>query len=188
MRIAGFVLAGGRSLRMGRDKALLDLNGETLVQRGLRSLGEVCDEVAIAGGREELRRFGRLIPDEAGDRGPLGGIVAALDQTVFEWNLFLAVDVPFVPRMVWDRLIAVAERGGTIGVMARAGGQVQPLCAIYSRGATPVLREELKAGRWKVTAALAAAGPVEHVDFEEAEWFRNVNTPDEFAFVRGQSR
>ncbi len=112
--MGGFVLAGGRSTRMGRDKALLELEGETLVARGLRTLGEVCAEVAIAGGAEELRRFGRVIPDGLPGCGPLGGIVAALEQTLFEWNLFLAVDVPFVPRAVWARLIEAArESAGT---------------------------------------------------------------------------
>jgi molybdopterin-guanine dinucleotide biosynthesis protein A len=110
MKTAGYVLAGGRSTRMGRDKALLILDGETLVQRALRTLAEVCDEVAIAGGAPHLAQFGRLIPDPIPDSGPLAGIVAALEQSTHEWNLFLAVDVPFVPREAWLQILAVASQ------------------------------------------------------------------------------
>ena len=180
MEAAGFVLAGGKSLRMGRDKARLVLDGLTLVERALRSLHTVCTQVAIAGGDERLAHFGRVVPDEHPGCGPLGGIVAALEQSACEWNLFVPVDVPYAPEQVWRALLSRAAEGGAVCVMAR-GAYVQPLCAAYAKTAAPTLRRELQAGRWKVTAAIAAAGPVAYVDFAEENWFRNVNTPQEFA-------
>jgi molybdopterin-guanine dinucleotide biosynthesis protein A len=178
---AGFVLAGGRSTRMGQDKALLTLGGEPLVKRGVRKLSKVCAEVAIAGGAENLTQFGRVIPDESAGCGPLGGIVAALEQSSFEWNLFLAVDAPFVPVSVLKALLFMAAGSPGVCVMARTEGMMQPLCAVYSREALAVLRQELAAGRWKVTRAIEAAGPVKVIDFDEASWFTNLNTPEEFA-------
>jgi len=165
---------------MGRDKALLELGGETLVARALRTMGEVCDEVAIAGGAQELRRFGRVIPDRVADSGPLAGIVAALDWTSTEWNVFLAVDVPFVPREAWVRLIAAAVSSEAICTMARVAGEPQPLCAVYRRSAAERLCHELETGRLKVLHAVQAAGAVEYVDFVNISWFRNFNTPMEF--------
>src|SRR5260370_33366300 len=97
VRAAGFVLAGGRSSRMGQDKALLTLGGEALVKRGVRKLSEVCAEVSISGGTEDLTRFGNVIPDKNPGCGPLGGIVAALARISFEWTLLLTVYAPFVP-------------------------------------------------------------------------------------------
>jgi molybdenum cofactor guanylyltransferase len=181
VKATGFLLCGGRSSRMGTDKALLLLNGEPLVQRGLRTLREVCTEVAIAGAAQDLRRFGRVIPDEVADCGPLGGIVSAMVQSSSEWNLFLSVDSPFVPVAALIRLLSMAGDSASIGVMARTAGVLQPLCAVYSRKALPILREELAAGRWKVTQAIATAGQYKIVDFEEESWFRNLNTPEEFA-------
>ena len=177
----GFVLAGGRSTRMGQDKALLTLGGEPLVKRAVRKLSKVCAEVAIAGGAENLTQFGRVIPDESAGCGPLGGIVAALEQSSFEWNLFLAVDAPFVPVSVLKALLFMAARSPSVCVMARSQGVMQPLCAVYSRQALAVLRQELVAGRWKVTRAIEAAGPVKVVDFDERSWFANLDTPEEFA-------
>jgi molybdenum cofactor guanylyltransferase len=179
VRAAGFVLAGGRSSRMGKDKALLTLGGEPLVKRAVRKLGKVCSEVAIAGGTRELMQFGRVVPDESAGCGPLGGIVAALGQSSFEWNLFLPVDAPFVPVSTLNALLLMAKSSG-MGVMARAEGVMQPLCAVYSRQSLGVLQQELAAGRWKVTRAIEAAGPINVMDFEDASWFVNLNTPEEF--------
>ena len=163
---------------MGRDKALLDWNGETLIELALRKLGAVCGDVAIAGGSPELARFGRVIADPTPGLGPLSGIVAALEQSSFERNLFLAVDMPFVPDAVL--LSLVAGSGAEMVLLARADGYLQPLCGVYSRRALPALRAELMAGRLKLKDAALATGSVAYVDFDELDWFRNLNTPDEF--------
>ena len=168
---------------MGRDKALLELDGETLIELALRKLVAVCAEVAIAGGSAELERFGWVIADGTPGRGPLGGIVAALEQSVFECNLFLAVDMPFVPVEALRALVAVAG-GAEMVVLAQAEGYIQPLCGVYSRRALPLLRNELAAGRLKMKNAVAATGAVAYVQFAELGWFRNLNTPEEFRAAR----
>ena len=178
---AGFLLAGGRSSRMGRDKALLTLGGEPLVKIGLEKLKAVCDVVAIAGGTAELARFGWVVPDNRPGCGPLGGIVSALQQSLFEWNLFLPVDAPFVPIACLKSLLIMATGSSSVCVMARVEGQAQPLCAVYSRSAVEVLDRELNEGRWKVAEAIEAAGQVKVLDFKESGWFANLNTPEEFA-------
>ena len=150
-----------------------------LIEHALQKLHTVCDSVAIAGGSPELARFGRVISDERPAQGPLGGIVAALEQSAYEWNVFLAVDMPFVPETVLRGLVASAGGHATV-VLARTEGHVQPLCGVYSRRALPVLRAELGAARLKVKDAVAATGRVAYVDFEELGWFRNLNTPEEF--------
>ena len=170
---------------MGRDKAWLELEGRPLVQWGLDSLRAVCASVAIAGGAPELSRFGTVIPDVAPGSGPLSGIVSGLEWSGFEWNLFLAVDVPFVPALVWEALFEQAAQGDSVVVMARVDGKRQPLCAAYARRAAGALRGELEAGRLKVVDAVEAAGGVAYVDFGESQWFENFNTPEEFGRVAG---
>ncbi len=180
--LAGFVLAGGRSSRMGQDKALLLLDGATLVERALEKMKTVCASVAIAGGGEALASFGRVVPDSVPGCGPLGGIVAALESTEFEWSLFLPVDVPLLTvdflREFGRRCLA----SSAIAVMPQIGGRAEPICAGYSRRALPGLRQALEAGRFKVTAAAAASGLVDYVEIVDAAgMFVNVNTPEEFA-------
>jgi molybdenum cofactor guanylyltransferase len=166
---------------MGRDKSLLTLGGEPLVKIGLEKLRVVCDEVAIAGGTEDLMHFGRVISDKHAGCGPLGGIVSALEQSSREWNLFLPVDAPFVPIACLKSLLLMAAGFPGVCVMARVDGRAQPLCAVYARSALGVLERELNEGRWKVAEAIEAAGQVKLLDFEDAGWFANLNTPEEFA-------
>ena len=168
---------------MGRDKALLEWNGETLTERALRKLKAVCGDVAIAGGSPELARFGRVIADPTSGLGPLAGIVAALEQTSSDRNLFLAVDMPFVPVAVLESLVSGSET--EMVLLAKADGYVQPLCGIYSRAALPVLRGELEARRLKLKDAGLATGSVGYVEFAELAWFENVNTPDDFLTAFG---
>lgn len=182
--VAGFVLAGGRSSRMGRDKVLLEFGGELLIERALKKLRAVCASVAIAGGGEELTAFGQVVPDEVPGCGPLGGIVAALETSEFEWGLFLPVDVPLVPMSFVLGLAGRCLASDAVAVMPRVKGRVEPLCAGYSRKALAGLREELAGGRLKVTEAVRSTGRVEYFDAEEApERFANVNTPEEFALA-----
>ena len=185
---AGFVLAGGKSSRMGRDKALLMLNGEPLIAHALRSLGAVCAEVAIAGATSDLAPYGRVIRDLTPGSGPLSGVVSALNQTMYDWNLFLAVDVPAVPATVWQQILAVAATGASPTVMASSGGFVHPLCAAFHRSTLQHLSREHEAGRYKLKLAAAAAGPVTYVTFLQHDWFRNINTPEEFAEISQDSR
>ncbi len=168
---------------MGRDKALLEMNGETLIELALRKLKTVCRDVAIAGGSPDLARFGRVVPDETPGCGPLGGIVAALGQSGFDRNLFLAVDMPFVPVEALESLVAAG--GAEMVLLAQSDGYVQPLCGIYSGRALPVLREELLAGRLKLKDAVVATGAVAYVQFAELDWFQNLNTPDDFRAATG---
>ena len=169
---------------MGSDKALLKLDGETLIERALGKLVRVCAEVAIAGGGSELARFGRVIPDQTPGLGPLGGIVAALEQSPYEWNLFLGVDMPFVPEAALRALCAAAG-GEEMVVLAQADGYIQPLCGIYSRGALPVLRRELEKGHLKLKDAASATGHCAYLRVGTEEWFRNLNTPDDFRAASG---
>jgi molybdopterin-guanine dinucleotide biosynthesis protein A len=183
----GFLLAGGRSSRMGREKALLELDGKTLVEIGLEKLKKVCREVKLVGDNPGLACFGvGAVPDTMTGCGPLGGIVAGLEQSAAELNLFLAVDVPFVPAALLQQLLFAASAEDVVCVMVESCGQPQPLIAVYRRSALPTLRGELEAGRWKVMSAIKAAGDVRYLKSAEEAWFRNLNTPEQFAAASGR--
>ena len=98
-----FVLTGGRSSRMGSDKALLSWAGETLIQRTLAIARQACRQVFICGARELYGKFGEVLEDAAPGHGPLSGIQAALHATETELNLILSVDLPLMTAefLVW---------------------------------------------------------------------------------------
>jgi len=191
--ITAFVLAGGKSSRMGSDKAFLRLQEETLLTRALKVAGSVAKEVRIVGDGNKFAAFGRVVEDRYRDRGPLGGIHAALSITTTELNLILAVDLPFVvPKFLKYLLVRARESGATVTV-PRAGSGLQPLCAVYRRDFTAVAEQALRAGKYKVDAVFASvstyvieASELAAAGFSERS-FLNVNTPEERYAAEHQS-
>jgi len=188
--ITAFVLAGGKSSRMGSDKAFLRLQEETLLTRALKVAGSVAKEVRIVGDGNKFAAFGRVVEDTYRDRGPLGGIHAALSTTTTELNLILAVDLPFVVPKFLKFLLVRARESGAMVTVPRAGSGLQPLCAAYRRGFAEVAESSLREGKNKIDSLFAK---VTTCVIEESElvWdgfpvgmFRNLNTPEEFERAR----
>jgi molybdenum cofactor guanylyltransferase len=187
--VNGFVLAGGKSSRMGQDKAFIDLAGRTLLVRALALAQTVTDDVRIVGDREKFSGFGVVVEDILEDRGPLGGIHAALKASHAELNLMLAVDVPLVPPEFLEYLIAEAKASKAVVTMPRAGGHLQTLCAVYGPSFVVGAEAALQQGKNKIDPLLAAL-PVRILEEDELvrqgfrpEMFHNVNTPEDLEHV-----
>jgi molybdopterin-guanine dinucleotide biosynthesis protein A len=189
--VTAFVLAGGKSSRMGSDKAFLRLGDETLLDRVLKSAHAVAGDVRIVGDAKKFAAFGRVVEDVIRDRGPLGGIHAALVSSATELNLMLAVDLPFVRSEFLEYLLLRARESTAMVTVPQAGGGLQPLCAAYRRGFAEVAEQSLRQGTNKIDLLFAA---VETRVIEEDEWtrsgfstdmFRNLNTPEELEKAQG---
>jgi molybdopterin-guanine dinucleotide biosynthesis protein A len=193
----GFLLAGGKSSRMGPtvDKAFLDFRGQTLLDRALGVMGAVCGRVTIVGDPAKFAKAGSVIADIFPGCGPLGGVHAALVHSLAELNLMLAVDMPFVSSellaFLFDVAAAEDNAGHAVVTIPRTSRGLQPLCAIYRREFSAVAEQALRAGKNKIDAAfssvrvhvigereLAAAG------FSEQSFF-NVNTPEDRLAAEG---
>src|SRR3954471_15602919 len=148
--IAGFILAGGRSSRMGADKAFLELAGKALIVRAVELAREIVPEVMIVGDPQKFAPFGTVIEDVYRDRGPLGGIHAALATSAAEWNLILAVDLPFVSVQFLKYLLARAESSDATVTVPSVGKYFQPLCAVYRKTFVSVVERSLSEGKNKI--------------------------------------
>ena len=181
--VAAFVLAGGKSTRMGKDKAFLRLGGETLLVRAMQQASAVTTNVWIVGDAKKFAAFGRVIEDVYPDRGPLGGIHAALRSSPAEQNLMLAVDLPFVDARFLNYLIGQARESGALVTVARAGGGWQPLCAVYRAGFFEIAEQSLREGKNKIDGLFAGVETRVIAESEligagfSPEMFRNLNTP-----------
>jgi molybdopterin-guanine dinucleotide biosynthesis protein A len=181
----GFVVAGGKSSRMGADKAFLDWGGETLLSRALTVMGPVCDRVAIVGDAAKFSIYGSAVEDIFSGCGPLAGIHAALVHSTSELNLLLAVDMPFVSSELLAFLFAAAETNDAIVTVPRVGYGLQPLCAIYRRDFSAAAEKALRAGKYKIDAAFSGVsmGVIEEGELAAAGFpgqkFFNVNTPQD---------
>ena len=185
---AGFVLTGGRSSRMGTDKARLAAGGIALAERAARMLERVCESVALVGNPAKHDRFGRLVlEDEFPGCGPLGGIVTALSQSTAGWNLILACDMPSVTVEFLETLRRRAEGSHSECVVpCGPSGGMEPLCAAYRKNCDAKLRAALREGTRKTRDAVQSLR-CDLWKLENGALFRNVNTPDDWErFLREQ--
>jgi molybdopterin-guanine dinucleotide biosynthesis protein A len=193
----GFVLAGGRSSRMGTDKALIRFSGQTFVERAVSILRAAGLEVALAGARSALDGYGPVIHDASPDQGPLSGICAALSQTRAKWSVFLPVDMPFVPASLLHCMLRNAKLTEREVTLLSVSGFPQTFPAVLNRAVLPRLTNSLQSGargcfRAFETAAegprrpmavlpvemLAVAGQVADPEgCRAARWLANINTP-----------
>jgi molybdenum cofactor guanylyltransferase len=190
-QVTGFILAGGESSRMGRDKALLELGGETVIARTANLIGSVVGTCAIIGGPGRFAEVHgtkalRVIADDFPGTGPLGGIATALHASGAEWNLIVACDLPYLTREWLEFLIARALRSNADAVLPMNELGAEPLCAMYRKRADGAIRAALERGTRKVTVGLAEV----RIEFTEpAEWkgfdsdgllFKNMNSPADY--------
>ena len=192
--VSAFVVAGGKSSRMGQDKALLKLNGRTLLDRALELAREVSPDVRIVASAQKFAAFAPVIEDVFTDQGPLAAIHAALKSSGTDLNLVLAVDLPFLDPNFLQYLIAQGQATNALVTVPRAAGGWQTLCAVYRRGFADYAELSLRQGKNKIDPLFAR---VETRVIEENELlqhgfspdiFQNLNTPEEFKKAQKQTR
>ncbi|HEY6769084.1 MAG TPA: molybdenum cofactor guanylyltransferase [Candidatus Sulfotelmatobacter sp.] len=190
---AAFVLAGGKSTRMGADKAFLMLHGRTLVQRAIDAARTLTQDVSIVGSAFKFQGLAPVIEDIFPDCGPLGGIHAALRSSKRDLNLVLAVDVPFAPAHLMRYLLREAENNSEASAVVPLIDQHwQPLCAVYRRDFADVAEIALRQGNYKIDALFCEIKvmPIEARKLAElgfsAEVFSNLNTQEDLARAGGK--
>lgn len=171
---------------MGMDKAFIRLDGQTLLTRSLDLARSVTPDVRVVGSPEKFAQFAPVISDIYPDRGPLGGIHAALRASQADLNLMLAVDMPALPATFLKYLIEQARTTPDVAaVVPRDNGRSQPLCAIYRRGFADAAETALLAGCNRIDSLYSQ---IEVRAVEREEWvregfssaiFHNLNTPEE---------
>jgi molybdenum cofactor guanylyltransferase len=181
------VLVGGRSSRMGRDKALLPFRGRPLAKWIGAAVAQSAGSATLVGAPELYSGIGLpVIPDLFPGEGPLGGILTALRHSAAEWNLIVACDMPEIGSLLLSRMLDAARQTAPDALLPiTADGRAQPLCAVYRSTCLAPFEIAFAEGARKVTAALAAVRCV-RLPMEEVSQFQNVNTPEDWrAYASG---
>ena len=198
-QVAAFILAGGASSRMGRDKGLLDFGGVPLIVHTARLIEPLVACVTVVGSPRRYAAMGlRAIADRdtAGQgskkirRGPLAGIATALAATRSSWNLIVACDLPYLSGAWLDWLLSRAIQSRGQVVIPRTGRGLEPLAAVYRRECGAPIASALARGARKVTDVIAEL----RMDVVyQREWRRldpralvlkNMNTPRDYDEAR----
>jgi molybdopterin-guanine dinucleotide biosynthesis protein A len=184
------ILAGGKSQRMGKDKAFIRFHGETLVSRILDRLEGLAEEVIVIAPRspENLPRGVQFAPDLLPGRGPLGGLYTALSVASHQIIAVVACDMPFVNAklLAYQRDILLSEDLDVVVPSSEKG--LEPLHAIYRKNSClPRVRKTLEAGKgqlisWFPSVKVHILAPEESNTFDRRGLiFLNVNTPEELS-------
>jgi molybdenum cofactor guanylyltransferase len=187
MRQAGFVLTGGASRRMGRDKALLSFQGIPLAAWVASRVERAVDRVSLVGGGERYVHLGYPVLDELyAGCGPLSGIEAALRLGGAEWSLIVACDMAGIQVDWLEEMLDAASGSAVQAVYARqSGGAIEPLCAVYHESCLGPVEELLQSGMFKASGLFSKINGLAF-DASWADQLRNVNTPEDWEAVKDQ--
>jgi len=183
--MTGILLAGGRSSRMGRDKATLQFGGEPLAARVLRELRVACDPVFVASGDGERLAWleAPQVADAIPAAGPLGGIVAGVEAGTTELVAVVAVDMPYANAALLRLLASLAAGEEAIVPVTERG--LEPLHALYAKAAAATLRDALRRGERSMHGVLRElrvreVGPPEWTRADPSGRFAiNLNQPSD---------
>jgi molybdopterin-guanine dinucleotide biosynthesis protein A len=196
MDAEGWVLAGGRSVRMGRDKASVALAGRPLLDHMLSKLRALGLRARVAGLRAPVAEVAtEVLHDAHPDCGPLSGMETALANSESALVLMLGVDLPLVETDFLTWMLQRAATTDAVATVPRLLGEPQPLCAVYRRELLGNVQAALAAGDYKVMRAVGRSGAGRRDDCFDAErvaatgawrstvathWqFMNCNTPED---------
>lgn len=187
-QVQAFILAGGQSRRMGRDKSQLLLENQTFTDRIAETLLEITDSVTLVGSRQTNSRYA-VAPDVYPGWGALGGLHAALAACRREWAIVVACDLPFVSAELFNRLAALREDHDAV-VPLQPDSRPQPLSSLYR--IEPCLQratELIESGKRRPLDLLELVNtrwvPFNELrNLDQAEkFFVNINTPEDYDAV-----
>ena len=193
-KIEGFVLAGGKSSRMGEPKAEMQWGGSSFIDRAAASLSAIGGEnVFVVGGpigvAHGLHVFDDILPpmDREARGGAIVGLHTALSVARSDWIALLACDMPFVSREFLEKLYAIDRNGFDAVVPVQQDGTLQPLCALYScETCLPAVIESMNGGDHSMRSLLKRVNTrfVTFYEFAKLEnanrLFFNVNSPEDY--------
>ena len=190
--MTAIILAGGNSIRMGKNKAFVPIDGVPIITRIHTLLTELFDEVIIITNQNDLFKNldSRIYADLLPDKGALGGLYTGVFFSSFDYSFCVACDMPFIKRSLVQFLIRNTDNADA--VVPRTSDGLQPLHAIYSKRCLDAMRRVIDQGKYKIIDFynLVKVKILEESDFlyldPLKESFMNVNTPEELRFAKAK--
>ena len=187
--MTGIILSGGKSLRMGENKAFIEIKGVPIIQRIYTLFKELFHEVIIVTNQIELfKKFdSKIYSDLLPDKGALGGLYTGLFFSNFHYSFCVACDMPFLNKSLVQYLIK--RIGDEDVIVPRTKDGLQPLHAIYSKNCLDPIKEIIEQGKFKIIDIFhrVQVNIIEEADFISLdplrESFINVNTPKELLSI-----
>ena len=180
--LSAFILAGGKSTRMGTNKALIKIDNQDMILHSLNLAAKFTKAVFISGEKAEYHGFNiPMVKDKINDIGPLGGIFSCLQQSTSTYNLFLPCDVPYLSESVIQKLINSIFTNNYQAVIAKSHKGNEPLISVMNKNILPTIQTQIELTDYKMQNLLAKIN-YSFIDFSELSnsntlLFNNINTP-----------
>lgn len=181
--ITGVILAGGKSSRMGTDKGVLMIRGKKMIEHIIDALKPCVDEIIIIANNDHYNYLGyKVFSDLITDCGPLGGVFTAMENSLTDKNFIVSCDVPNLNTEVIEYIISKYDNDDV--VMPISNGQIEPLCALYSKLKKDQIKAFLEKGIYKIKDVVKFFN-TRYIEVSlDSEMFKgvfdNVNTPKDF--------
>lgn len=174
-RVTGIIIAGGKSTRMGRDKALINYQGKKLIEYAIDLFRAFTNNIIISanGGKYSCYGF-PVVADNNPGLGPLSGIESALRYSETRNNIVIPCDTPFVNAGLYDKLLRYSANYDAV-VPFSENGKTEPLIAFYSKDILPVIERQIESQDYKMQNLLQAIN-TKYLFVEKSEILVNLNT------------
>ena len=182
MQLTGIILAGGKSKRMGTDKAFIKLNGKTLLKHSIELIKPFCNSLLISSNNPDHEKFGyKIIPDKFPNCGPIGGIYSCLKKSEPDWSFVISVDSAFVePEFIKFLISEINEFEAVVPIHTKGK---EPLIALYHKNCLVEIEKMIQSGDFKMHNLLNV---IETKFVDAQNWvdkypqlFRNLNRPED---------
>ena len=171
-------MAGGKSSRMGTNKALLPFQGKRLIDRSVETLLPLVDKIIISANQPLPDIPYPFIADSVESIGPLGGLQACLSKSTSDWNMLIPCDTPFLSGSLYQQMLQHTAAVDAV-IVTHSKGKIEPLIGLYNRRLLPLIEEQIARGDYKLINLLRRAR-VFYFETEEQSQFRNMNHPDDW--------
>jgi molybdopterin-guanine dinucleotide biosynthesis protein A len=184
--VAGIILSGGKSSRIGQEKGLIDFRGKPLISYAINVLKRLTDSIII-GANNELNRYKAfhcpVITDEKIGMGPIGGLYTTIKNSNYQKNYIISCDMPFInPELL--RYLYQNMGDADIVVATQGAGKIEPLCGVYSRKILPEIENAIRNGHYKILDLFNKVQTEtvlinDDLPFYSDQLFYNINRPED---------
>jgi len=178
-----YILAGGKSSRMGEDKGLKLLHGKPMIRYVIEALTPCFPHIKISTSNSEYSVFGyEWVSDIIPEKGPMGGIYTALKNSSGDDVFIISCDMPYISETSVNSLL---QQKNGLATVAVCNGRIQPLFGIYGKSLIPLLEEKIEQNQLGMGAFLQEINAT-FVDINNEDGFLNINTPDDFKYIENE--
>lgn len=183
LQIGAYILAGGKSSRMGTNKGLCNIGNSAMINYAICTLEKIAIPITIISSDLAYLKFKKtIISDNIAPVGPLGGLLTMIQHSKFNWNIIVSCDMPFINAELLQHLISEVDDVYS-AIVPQHNNQLEPLCALYNSNCLNMIESLILNKKLSMHNLLEHISfktiPVENETYYTPQLFNNINSPED---------